>query len=600
MGTQDPLVRIEAATLTGGNNNQDRYAYGNGWAFVLDGASSFSEAPPVHDGGWYAERLSIALTRRLPDTCRSTVRLIAEAIEEASSGHDANTQGACPTSTISLARWSESTLEIFVLGDSTAIWINKTGTHHLTDQRLASIARDLRFAYKSRLAAGAGFDAEHQRLLSRLQKEQEIVRNTPAGYWIAGDDPSAASQGIHICTDLHRPSTLILATDGIPQEDLMKYTTDRPRDIIASRTGYENSDPEGRKSPRSKKHDDKTVIRVSITQTPQIGTRTTPLKKKQLKCPFCGRIGPGSAEHVYGKWLRRTAGAQELLANDHGETMPRTHLVVEQNPSGRFVAHDIPAGSWAVNLPHVKVDVCSQCNNGWMSALEGAAKNIIGPFIFDHETLHLSPSDLETIATWATKTWMAYALNYDQLTNPFTTEEYRRMADTPKPLARSFIWMMAAHDPRAQVSLLLHPTLWLRRTPDMAHDQNNAAFGYLATGCLCLYMMLVPEDAPQELINELTSIVMPSTLLSFKVRQSWPNPRKSFFPIEPLSSTDLSTLLTLRTRIESAASLPGIGLTPEEIKTVHTQFLAGTPIEELRETWGSGERTEPLKGHGHL
>lgn len=54
MGPGGPLVTVRAATLAGGEKNQDRFAYGDGWAFVLDGASSFGTTQPEHDGAWYA------------------------------------------------------------------------------------------------------------------------------------------------------------------------------------------------------------------------------------------------------------------------------------------------------------------------------------------------------------------------------------------------------------------------------------------------------------------------------------------------------------------------------------------------------------------
>lgn len=42
-----------------------------------------------------------------------------------------------------------------------------------------------------------------------------------------------------------------------------------------------------------------------------------------------------------------------------------------------------------------------------------------------------------TLATWATKSWMAYALLRLPHENPFTLEEYRTMAAKPAPLVRS-------------------------------------------------------------------------------------------------------------------------------------------------------------------
>lgn len=177
-----PLVRIEAATLAGGEVNQDRYAYGNGWAFVLDGASSFDSPRSDHDGGWYAERLKDALATRLRDNpCRPTVDLVAGAITDAASAHDPR-DGECPASTIALARWTTDELELYVLGDSDAISSTNDDVTVTTDKRLAAVAPDLRAHYRRRLSHGTGFDATHRALLSDLQRRETLSRNRDDGY----------------------------------------------------------------------------------------------------------------------------------------------------------------------------------------------------------------------------------------------------------------------------------------------------------------------------------------------------------------------------------------------------------------------------------
>lgn len=271
MGTQDPLVHIEAATLAGGEKNQDRYAYGDGWAFVLDGASSFSETPPVHDGGWYAERLKYELSGRLQSQHPGpTAGLVAEAICGASERHDPHLQGACPSSTIAMARWGQGLLELFVLGDSTVQWVDDTGTHELTDSRIDHIAQNFRDAYRRRLANGSGFDLEHRRILARMQKEQLCMRNRPDGYWIAGDDPNSAHHGL-VESFSAKGVQVLLYTDGLSDvtepEDRKSslFTTPDLSAYLDALSIRECNDPSGREYPRSKIHDDKTVVRLKFS-----------------------------------------------------------------------------------------------------------------------------------------------------------------------------------------------------------------------------------------------------------------------------------------------------------------------------------------------
>ena len=271
MGTADPLVRIEAATLSGGDFNQDRYAYGDGWAFVLDGASSFSEASPVHDGGWYAERLKCALARRLESVPSDTdaASIVARAIEEAAADHDSASQGPCPTSTIAMALWKNERVELYILGDSLAEWCDADGLHRLTDDRIMGAGQDIRREYRKRLDEGRGFDGAHIRMLGQLQKEQQKWCNTPGGYWIAGDNPAAAKNARRIVLEKDSLQSLALLTDGVVVVDADPITSSHDLDqSLLLRQAIEGADPRGVRYPRSKSHDDKTAILINFNGRP--------------------------------------------------------------------------------------------------------------------------------------------------------------------------------------------------------------------------------------------------------------------------------------------------------------------------------------------
>lgn len=272
MGTQDPLVRIEAATLAGGDNNQDRYAYGDGWAFVLDGASSFGEHHPLHDGGWYAERLKRALVHELSShNERETPQLVSRAIHKASSGHDERNEGACPTSTIVLTRWDKEEIELYALGDSYAATLSPTGKvmNLIQDSRIDEFGREIRKAYKRRLLQGSGFDEIHRGLLEELQSAQGKARNTPGGYWIAGAVPQASQQGFSIKTKLVSGGCVLLFTDGLTCSQTPEMVIQAASEA-AQLEGYiqrlqliEEQDWNGMQIPRSKRHDDKTIVKIT-------------------------------------------------------------------------------------------------------------------------------------------------------------------------------------------------------------------------------------------------------------------------------------------------------------------------------------------------
>lgn len=277
MGTCRPLVEIAAATLAGGDKNQDRYAYGDGWAFVLDGASSFEKAKSEHDGGWYAEQLKRSLSTGLEGNhAGPTVEIVEDAIRAVAKMHGRDPE-SCPTSTIALARWDDNSVEYYVLGDSTVVLLSPDSEEVVSDARMEDIALPLRQEYRSRLRDGYGFDERHRALLQELQVKQAVARNLTGGYWIAGVDPTAA----HHALTGHRPLTttcaIILATDGVAAG--ARYGSFKTWRGLASRDfaevlhavhSAEAADPQAANWPRSKRHDDKTALSIVFHDSPKL------------------------------------------------------------------------------------------------------------------------------------------------------------------------------------------------------------------------------------------------------------------------------------------------------------------------------------------
>lgn len=270
MGTANPPVTITAATRKGsGRTNQDRYIIGPNFAAVLDGASSFSEEQPEHDGGWYAETLGAELRNLLiahPDD--PLPGSVEHAIENVVTEHDLRPETS-PSSTIALARWDSQHVETYVLGDSTVAIIHQDGSENVySDDRLASIGGGLRRAYREQLAAGNGFDDQHRQLLASLQAEQARWRNRAGGYWIAGGEPRAAHHANSRTQAREAVASLLLATDGAAS-GITRYgilpswssvTANVVADLLGATEALEKADAKGQQWPRSKRSDDKTLV----------------------------------------------------------------------------------------------------------------------------------------------------------------------------------------------------------------------------------------------------------------------------------------------------------------------------------------------------
>lgn len=274
MGTANPHVTIAAATRKGsGRTNQDRYLFGPNFAAVLDGASSFSDEPHQQDGGWYAETLAAKLRELLTDEPEDPLpRLVEHAIDAVATEHDLR-PATSPTSTIALARWDDEHVEIYVLGDSTVAIIHPDGSENAySDDRMAAIGGDLRRAYRERLAAGKGFDDHHRQLLRSLQAEQATWRNRKDGYWISGANPEAGGHGLFRNVTIECVESLVLATDGVAS-GVTSYNLFQcwrtlcevePESALDRVEASEMADVSGRRWPRSKTRDDKTLLIVTF------------------------------------------------------------------------------------------------------------------------------------------------------------------------------------------------------------------------------------------------------------------------------------------------------------------------------------------------
>ncbi|MFD6443635.1 protein phosphatase 2C domain-containing protein [Promicromonospora sp. NPDC060204] len=259
-------------TLAGRTNNQDRYVTGDGFAAVLDGATSVA-GDRSHDPGWYAEQLARVIGETVPDG-EPLAEAVAAAIRTARDAHSL-TPATTPTSTVALARWSDDIVETYVLGDSYVVVLPTAGGEQIhTDNRLDEVATAERSAYRRRLAEGHGYDHGHRALLLDLQAEQARRVNQSGGYWIAGAEPEAALHGITTIEKREAVSGLLLASDGVDPErhpeadnwsDLYDEATGHGPDQVLRRIHEtEQTDPDGRRWPRSKPHDDKTLIVVSL------------------------------------------------------------------------------------------------------------------------------------------------------------------------------------------------------------------------------------------------------------------------------------------------------------------------------------------------
>lgn len=147
-------------------------------------------------------------------------------------------------------------------------------------------------------------------------------------------------------------------------------------------------------------------------------------------CASCGSAGPQTAEHVLGKWLAQ-------IGPDH---RPVAHVAAPLNRIGRDRGIRPPFGQTVR-------DVCSVCNNGWLSNLEGITKRVLTPLILG-EPGAVEVADVGAVAAWVHKTALTAMLISSQSDREsgygLPVTEYHqlyRQRDQACPLPESQFWI---------------------------------------------------------------------------------------------------------------------------------------------------------------
>ena len=112
--------------------------------------------------------------------------------------------------------------------------------------------------------------ADHARSFAELVTEQRRHRNHPDGFWVASTDPYAARHALTDTVARHGLRRAAVLSDGatrlVDRFGLLDWpgfldvlAEQGPDAIIAQVRAAEHSDPDGRRWPRGKRHDDATA-----------------------------------------------------------------------------------------------------------------------------------------------------------------------------------------------------------------------------------------------------------------------------------------------------------------------------------------------------
>ncbi len=235
-------------------------------------------------------------------------------------------------------------------------------------------------------------------------------------------------------------------------------------------------------------------------------------------CVFCGFEGRLTAEHVFPRWLEDVLppGAAGALST------------VEQGPSNRMFTTrqwECRGYNWTVRA------VCRECNNGWLSELEGQAKKVLTPMIRGGST-RLTGHARRVLAAWAVKTIIVS--HSKEAGSRVPADHYARLREDRVAPPGTTVWIGAV-DPRpARLVSLRHYDVSMH-APALG-TRHGAYCGTLSVGRVVLQVL--GHDDEDRVARALTTNARAALV------QVWPAPAPvAMWP--PATCLDLESLSAL-------------------------------------------------------
>lgn len=202
----------------------------------------------------------------------TSIEKVAELIK-----HEYSSASFFPSSTVVMVRIGKHEMDYFVLGDSSLVLKIGSNVEQISDQRLEQIGVNIRADIVSLLQQGQGYSSpEIKRLKHELIELEDTYRNQENGFYVASTDPTVCHHALTGKKQLDPNSNwnIALASDGLTRlvdtfeaipswEKFITYLAKTPtKEVIDHIRSIEHSDPDGRKFPRFRKHDDISMLMI--------------------------------------------------------------------------------------------------------------------------------------------------------------------------------------------------------------------------------------------------------------------------------------------------------------------------------------------------
>lgn len=181
-----------------GRSNEDFVGAVPGAVVLLDGAGiPGTESLCRHGVAWYAHTLGTTILGQLSrEPGADLVAALADAIAQVAGQHRHTcdvSNPASPQATVAITRFDADHVDYLVLADVFVVLdSSEAGPQVVTDSREVDVRNECTSVLDG-LPAGT---PEYERTMASVIDAFRARRNQPGGYWIAKDDPHAATQAV--------------------------------------------------------------------------------------------------------------------------------------------------------------------------------------------------------------------------------------------------------------------------------------------------------------------------------------------------------------------------------------------------------------------
>jgi hypothetical protein len=211
-------MKVAMATSPGhiGHSNEDFVGAVPGAVVLLDGAGIPGTDAICHHGvAWYSHTLGAALLARMAhEGGTDLVAALADSIEQVAGRHRHTCEIANPSSpqsTVAMIRFDEDHADFLVLADTfIALDPLNAGPQVITDSREVNVRIECSTPLRGLSVGTPEYERAERTVIDALRAR----RNQPGGYWIAKDDPHAATQAITGRVPLVRLNGAALLSNG--------------------------------------------------------------------------------------------------------------------------------------------------------------------------------------------------------------------------------------------------------------------------------------------------------------------------------------------------------------------------------------------------